>query len=43
MQEAVKEDSLLHDVTWHIFRHTYISRLVMAGRRSEDSTGTRWV
>jgi len=22
---------LLHDVTWHIFRHTYISRLVMAG------------
>ena len=31
MQEAVKESPLLHDVTWHIFRHTYISRLVMAG------------
>ena len=31
MQEAVKENPLLHDVTWHIFRHTYISRLVMAG------------
>jgi site-specific recombinase XerD len=31
MQEAVKKSPSLHDVTWHIFRHTYISRLVMAG------------
>ncbi len=31
MAEAVKQDSALKDVTWHIFRHTYISRLVMAG------------
>ena len=31
MEEAVKKCALLKDVTWHIFRHTYISRLVMAG------------
>jgi integrase len=31
MEEAVKKNSSLKDVTWHIFRHTYISRLVMAG------------
>jgi site-specific recombinase XerD len=31
MEEAIKENPSLHDVTWHIFRHTYISRLVMAG------------
>jgi len=31
MEEAVKENPSLKDVTWHIFRHTYISRLVMAG------------
>jgi site-specific recombinase XerD len=31
MEEAVKKNSSLQDVTWHIFRHTYISRLVMAG------------
>jgi site-specific recombinase XerD len=31
MEEAIKKDKSLHDVTWHIFRHTYISRLVMAG------------
>ena len=31
MQEAVKKNPLVKDVTWHIFRHTYISRLVMAG------------
>jgi site-specific recombinase XerD len=31
MEEAVKKNASLHDVTWHIFRHTYISRLVMAG------------
>jgi site-specific recombinase XerD len=31
MQEAVKKNNSLRDVTWHIFRHTYISRLVMAG------------
>jgi site-specific recombinase XerD len=31
MQEAVKKNPSLQDVTWHIFRHTYISRLVMAG------------
>lgn len=31
MQEAVKKNGSLRDVTWHIFRHTYISRLVMAG------------
>jgi integrase len=31
MQEAVKNNSSLRNVTWHIFRHTYISRLVMAG------------
>jgi integrase len=31
MEEAVKKNPSLRDVTWHIFRHTYISRLVMAG------------
>ncbi|WP_353062280.1 tyrosine-type recombinase/integrase [Tunturibacter psychrotolerans] len=31
MEEAIKRNSALKDVTWHIFRHTYISRLVMAG------------
>ena len=31
MEEAVKKNASLQDVTWHIFRHTYISRLVMAG------------
>jgi site-specific recombinase XerD len=31
MKEAVKKNPSLQDVTWHIFRHTYISRLVMAG------------
>jgi integrase len=31
MEEAIKRSPSLKDVTWHIFRHTYISRLVMAG------------
>lgn len=31
MVDAAKKDPGLSDVTWHIFRHTYISRLVMAG------------
>ena len=31
MEEAIEKNPALHDVTWHIFRHTYISRLVMAG------------
>jgi site-specific recombinase XerD len=31
MEEAVKQNRALKDVTWHVFRHTYISRLVMAG------------
>jgi len=31
MDEAVKKNPKVKDVTWHIFRHTYISRLVMAG------------
>jgi integrase len=31
MEEVVKEDPALADVTWHICRHTYIRRLVMAG------------
>jgi integrase len=31
MGEAIKNHPSLKDVTWHIFRHTYISRLVMAG------------
>jgi site-specific recombinase XerD len=31
MEEAVTKNPSLQDVTWHIFRHTYISRLVMAG------------
>ncbi|MEO8725835.1 MAG: tyrosine-type recombinase/integrase [Acidobacteriaceae bacterium] len=31
MQDAVKKNPDLKDVTWHIFRHTFISRLVMAG------------
>jgi len=31
MEEAVKKNPKVEDVTWHIFRHTYISRLVMAG------------
>src|SRR5260370_571793 len=31
MGEATKKDAKLADVTWHVLRHTYISRLVMAG------------
>jgi integrase len=31
MEAAIKKHLSLKDVTWHIFRHTYISRLVMAG------------
>jgi site-specific recombinase XerD len=31
MEDAVKQNKQLSDVTWHVFRHTYISRLVMAG------------
>lgn len=31
MQEAITKTPSLKDITWHIFRHTYISRLVMAG------------
>src|ERR1700684_197425 len=31
MEEAIRKSESLKDVTWHIFRHTYISRLVMAG------------
>lgn len=31
MEEAIAGNRLLKDVTWHVFRHTYISRLVMAG------------
>ncbi|MBB5343923.1 tyrosine-type recombinase/integrase [Tunturibacter empetritectus] len=31
MEDAVKQNKQLADVTWHVFRHTYISRLVMAG------------
>ena len=31
MQDAIKSNPAVKDVTWHIFRHTYISRLVMAG------------
>jgi integrase len=31
MEEAIRKSPSLKDVTWHIFRHTYISRLVMAG------------
>jgi site-specific recombinase XerD len=31
MAEATKADPKLSDVTWHVLRHTYISRLVMAG------------
>lgn len=31
MEEARARNPDLKDVTWHVFRHTYISRLVMAG------------
>jgi site-specific recombinase XerD len=31
MQDARRKSAALKDVTWHVFRHTYISRLVMAG------------
>ena len=31
MADAAKENPALADVTWHTFRHTYISRLVMSG------------
>ncbi len=31
MKDAVEEQPGLSNVTWHVFRHTFISRLVMAG------------
>jgi integrase len=31
MTDAVKKNPALRNVTWHILRHTFISRLVMAG------------
>lgn len=31
MQDAIEEEPALAGVTWHVFRHTFISRLVMAG------------
>jgi site-specific recombinase XerD len=31
MDEAIANNRSLKNVTWHVFRHTYISRLVMAG------------
>jgi site-specific recombinase XerD len=31
MQDVVDEQPVLAYVTWHVFRHTFISRLVMAG------------
>ena len=31
MDEAIANNRSLTNVTWHVFRHTYISRLVMAG------------
>lgn len=31
MADAIAMNPKLKDVTWHIGRHTYISRLVMAG------------
>lgn len=31
MAKAAKKNQKLKDITWHIFRYTYISRLVMAG------------
>ena len=31
MQDVIEEQPALANVTWHVFRHTFISRLVMAG------------
>lgn len=31
MEDARKANAEFEDVTWHVFRHTFISRLVMAG------------
>ncbi len=31
MTDAIAEEPALSNVTWHVFRHTFISRLVMAG------------
>jgi site-specific recombinase XerD len=42
MKDAVQEKKALADVTWHTFRHTYISRLIMAGvdiRTVQDLAG----
>ena len=41
MEEAIKKSASLKDVTWHIFRHTYISRSGDGRRGSSDCTGTR--
>ena len=41
MEEAIKKNPALHDVTWHSFRHTYISRLVMAGVLNGGDTPKR--
>ena len=31
LKESIAANPALADVTWHVFRHTFISRLVMAG------------
>ena len=42
MKDAVAKNAALADVTWHTFRHTFISRLIMAGvdvRTVQDLAG----
>lgn len=42
MKDAMEENDALGDVTWHVLRHTFISRLVMAGvdlRTVQDLAG----
>ena len=42
MADAVQQNGELADVTWHTFRHTFISRLVMAGVDLRTVQDPRW-
>ena len=46
MEDAREADMVFEDVTWHVFRHTYISRLIMAGvdlRTAQELAGHKQI